>query len=137
LAAKSLVKGLIIGLLGLLVATIGMDPMGGFPRFTLGVQELTSGINFIPVMIGLFAASEAFTSMEDLFSKQKIQIVVEKAKLKWIEFKTIIFTILYSAGLGSFIGMIPGAGADIAAFVGYNEARRFSKNKDEFGKGAL
>ncbi len=137
LAAKSLVKGLIIGVLGLLVATIGMDPMGGFPRFTFGNAELTSGINFIPVMIGLFAASEAFTSMEDVFAKNKMQIVVEKAKLKWAEFKSIIFTILYSAGLGSFIGMIPGAGADIAAFVGYNEAKRFSRHKDEFGKGAI
>ncbi|MBN6205489.1 tripartite tricarboxylate transporter permease [Ralstonia pickettii] len=137
LAAKSLTKGLITGLLGLVIASIGMDPMGGFPRFTFGVAELTSGINFIPVMIGLFAASEAFTSMEDLFSKRKIQITVEKVKLKWVEFKSIIFTIFYSGGLGSFIGMIPGAGADIAAFVGYNEARRFSKNKDEFGKGAL
>lgn len=137
LAAKSLVKGLITGMAGLLIATIGMDPMGGFPRFTFETQELTSGINFIPVMIGLFAASEAFTSMEDVFSKRKVQILVEKIKLKWVEFKSIILIILQSSGIGTFIGMIPGAGADIAAFVAYNEAQRFSKKKDEFGKGAL
>lgn len=137
LAAKSLVKGLIAGVIGLIIATIGMDPMGGFPRFTFETQELTSGINFIPVMIGLFAASEAFTSMEDVFSKRNFQVTVEKIKLKWIEFKSIILTILQSSAIGTFIGMIPGAGADIAAFVAYNEAQRFSKNKDEFGKGSL
>ncbi|WP_242620473.1 tripartite tricarboxylate transporter permease [Senegalia massiliensis] len=137
ISGKSMVKGLMAGILGLLIATIGIDPMGGFPRFTFGNMNLANGLNLIPVMIGLFAASEAFKSMEDIFSKQNLDIKVEKVKLKWVEFKSLIITILRSAGIGTFIGMIPGAGGDITSFVAYNEAKRFSKNKDEFGKGAM
>lgn len=136
-AGSSLVKGMMAGVLGLLISTIGLDPIGGFPRFSFGIPELTGGINFIPVMIGLFAASEAFKSMEDLFSSNQSKIIVEKTKLKWNEFKTIIGTILRSAGIGTATGVIPGAGADIAAFVAYNEAKRFAKNKEEFGNGDL
>ncbi|WP_235822724.1 tripartite tricarboxylate transporter permease [Cytobacillus massiliigabonensis] len=135
LAGKSLVKGLITGVMGLLIATIGLDPMVGIPRFTFDRMELIGGVNFIPIMIGLFAASEAFKSMEDAFSTRKLIITVEKVKLKWREFKALIGTILRSTGIGTFIGMIPGAGADIAAFVAYNETKRFSKNKEMFGKG--
>ncbi len=104
LAAKSLLKGLMSGLLGLLIASIGLDPMGGFPRFTFEVSALVSGVNFIPVMIGLFALSEAFISMEELFASRKMSIVVEKVKLKWAEFKALIVTILTSSGIGTFIG---------------------------------
>lgn len=137
ISGKSMVKGLMAGILGLLIATIGIDPMGGFPRFTFGNMNLANGLNLIPVMIGLFAASEAFKSMEDIFSKQNLDIKVEKVKLKWVEFKSLIITILRSAGIGTFIGMIPGAGGDITSFVAYNEAKRFSKNKEEFGNGAM
>ena len=137
IAGKSMVKGLIAGFIGLLIATVGIDPIGGFPRFTFGNVNLSSGITLIPVMIGLFAASEAFRSMGDIFSTRKLTIVVEKVKLKWIEFKILIGTILRSGAIGTFIGMIPGAGGDIAAFVAYNEAKRFSKNKENFGKGEM
>ena len=137
IAGDSLVKGLMAGVVGLLIATIGLDPIGGYPRFTFGTPELSSGIGFIPIMIGLFATSEAFKSMEDLFSANKVKITVEKAKLKWSEFRTIIGTILRSAGIGTATGIIPGAGADIAAFVAYNEAKRFAKNKEVFGHGDL
>lgn len=137
IAGASMIKGLMAGVAGLLIATIGMDPIGGFPRFTFDYNELSTGVDFIPVMIGLFAASEAFKSMEDIFSVKNIKVTVEKAKLKWVEFKTIFGTLLRSSGIGTFIGMIPGAGADIAAFVAYNEAKRFAKNKEEFGKGDI
>ncbi|MBY0223474.1 tripartite tricarboxylate transporter permease [Sporosarcina aquimarina] len=137
IAGDSLVKGLMAGTLGLLIASIGLDPIGGFPRFTFGMSELSSGINFIPIMIGLFAASEAFKSMEDIFTENKVKVTIDKVKLKWLEFKGLIGTILRSAGIGTFTGMVPGAGADIAAFVAYNEAKRFAKNKEEFGKGDL
>lgn len=137
IAGKSIVKGLMAGTLGLLIATIGLDPIGGFPRFTFGMPELSTGIGFIPIMIGLFATSEAFKSMEDIFKEKKVSVTLDKVKLKWHEFKGLIGTILRSSGIGTFTGMIPGAGADIAAFVAYNEAKRFAKHKDEFGKGDL
>lgn len=135
ISGKSMVKGLIAGFLGLLVASIGLDPMGGFPRFTFGNMDLMSGVNFIPVMIGLFAAAQAFQGLEDTVTKGKVIKIIEKVKLKWREFRGLIITILRSTGIGTFIGMIPGAGGDIAAFVAYNEAKRFSKNKEDFGQG--
>ncbi|MBT2689846.1 tripartite tricarboxylate transporter permease [Bacillus sp. ISL-47] len=135
ISGKSLLKGLIAGVTGLLIATIGIDPIGGFPRFTLGIENLMSGVNYIPVLIGLFAASEAFRSVEDIYKSSNSVKAIEKVKLKWSEFKSLITVILRSSGIGTFIGMIPGAGGDIASFVAYNEAKRFSKKPEEFGKG--
>lgn len=137
IAGASMVKGLITGVIGLMIATIGVDPISGFSRFTFNEVNLMNGLNFIPVMIGLFAASEAFKSMETLKMKEKVTVIINKVGLKWNEFKKLIVTILRSTGIGTFIGMIPGAGGDVACFVAYNEAKRFSKDKDQFGKGHL
>ncbi|MEW9122541.1 MAG: tripartite tricarboxylate transporter permease [Thermotaleaceae bacterium] len=137
IGGDSQIKGFISGIIGLLIATIGLDPIGGFPRFTFNNINLMNGVDLIPVMIGLFATSEVFRSMEDIFSKRNLDITVERVKLTWLEFKSLLGTILRSSGIGTFIGMIPGAGADIASFVAYNEAIRFSKDKEGFGKGEM
>ncbi|HEI0162359.1 tripartite tricarboxylate transporter permease, partial [Escherichia coli] len=137
ISGESLIKGLIAGVGGLLIATIGLDPMGGFPRFTGGFVELMN-VPFIPVMIGLFAASEAFRSMEQNQQiRQGAKVAIGSLLLPWQTLRRIALTILRSSGLGVFIGMIPGAGADIAAFVAYNETRRFSKTPENFGKGEI
>lgn len=137
ISGESLIKGLIAGVGGLLIATIGLDPMGGFPRFTGGFVELMN-VPFIPVMIGLFAASEAFRSMEqNQHIRQSANVAIGSLLLPWQTLRRIALTILRSSGLGVFIGMIPGAGADIAAFVAYNETRRFSKTPENFGKGEI
>ncbi|MBA1702530.1 tripartite tricarboxylate transporter permease, partial [Escherichia coli] len=92
----------------------------------------------IPVMIGLFAASEAFRSMEQNQQiRQGAKVAIGSLLLPWQTLRRIALTILRSSGLGVFIGMIPGAGADIAAFVAYNETRRFSKTPENFGKGEI
>jgi putative tricarboxylic transport membrane protein len=137
IAGKSMIKGLMAGTLGLLIGTIGLDPITGFPRYTFGEMKLINGIYFIPVMIGLFAAAEAFRSMEKIQVKDQIISKLQKTRLSIMEAKGLTGTILRSTGIGTLIGMIPGAGGDIACFVAYNEAKRFSKNTDEFGKGAL
>jgi len=137
ISGVSLVKGLIAGTVGLLIATVGLDPIQGFPRFTGGITDIMSGIPFIPVMIGLFAASEAFKSLEEMNVKGKVKTKIQKFGVSRADIKKIIPTILRSTGLGTFIGIIPGAGADIAAFVTYNEAKRFSKHKEEFGEGSI
>lgn len=137
ISGESLIKGLIAGVGRLLIATIGLDPMGGFPRFTGGFVELMN-VPFIPVMIGLFAASEAFRSMEQNQQiRQGAKVAIGSLLLPWQTLRRIALTILRSSGLGVFIGMIPGAGADIAAFVAYNETRRFSKTPENFGKGEI
>ncbi|WP_255852450.1 tripartite tricarboxylate transporter permease [Marinobacterium rhizophilum] len=136
ISSHSMLKGLIAGGIGLLIATVGLDPMSGYPRFTGGFNELMS-VPFIPIMIGLFAASEAFKSLSETQVAQTSASAIGRIIPPWSSIKGLIPTILRSAGLGSFIGSIPGAGADIASFVAYNEARRFSKNKENFGKGEL
>lgn len=138
IASESLLKGLISCFIGLLVATVGLDPISGFPRYTFGNADLLSGIELVPAVIGLFAAAQVFLLAKELSNKkQNITVSVQKIGLKWDEFKGLIWTILYSTGIGNFIGTLPGAGSDISAFVAYNEAKRLSKNKDDFGKGSL
>lgn len=136
ISGESLVKGLIAGFVGLLISTVGLDPMGGFPRFTGGFTELMS-VPFIPVMIGLFAAAEAFKAMEESGVLKNKAAALGRIIPPWSTYKRMLGTVLRSTGLGIFIGSIPGAGADIAAFVSYNEAKRFSKTPENFGKGEL
>ncbi|RMG40840.1 MAG: C4-dicarboxylate ABC transporter permease [Candidatus Dadabacteria bacterium] len=123
-------------LLGLLLATIGTDPFSGNLRFTLGLSGLYDGVPLIPAMIGLFALAEIFSQIESNLELKKISTFSGKLpgvntllKLKW--------AILRSSVLGTLIGIIPGAGATIASFISYGEARRFSKKKELFGRGSL
>lgn len=136
ISGKSLMKGLMTGFIGLLVATIGLDPMTGYPRFTFGNQALMV-IPFIPVMIGLFAGSEAFKSIAEPNQIERNHIQIPSVIPKWKEIKAQMLLMLRSGFIGSCIGSVPGAGADIAAFVSYNEAKRFSQHKDKFGTGRI
>ncbi len=136
ISGRSVIKGLIAGFLGLLIATVGMDPMDGFPRFTGGYTELFN-VPFIPVMIGLFAAAEAFKTLEDPKVRLGMAAALGRILPDWPTFRRILGTVARSSGLGIVIGIIPGAGADIAAYVAYNEAKRFSRTPENFGKGEL
>ncbi|PWC13014.1 tripartite tricarboxylate transporter permease [Brenneria corticis] len=136
IAGKSMIKGIIAGFIGLLIATVGLDPMTGFPRFTGGMPELMN-VPFIPVMIGLFAASEAFKSMAETDLVKKSAAVIGSVIPTRATLKRCLATILRSSGIGVFIGTIPGVGAEIGAFVAYNEAKRFSKTPENFGKGEI
>jgi len=132
------IKAFIATLIGLLLNTVGMDPFTGYLRFTFGVSELSDGFSFIPALIGLFAVGEIFLSIEREFpfkkkAVQKLSGKMPKLSLFW-KMKRII---LQSSLIGTLIGVVPGAGATIAAFIAYNEARRTSKNSEKFGEGAL
>lgn len=135
----SVLKGLIAGVFGILISTIGMDPMTSYPRFTYDQLSLLNGFSFIPVMIGLFAVSEALVIMEgEIGGGDKIKkIIANYALPKWNELKRLWFSMIRSGFIGTIIGIIPGAGADIAAFVSYNEGKRFLKKeeKETYGKG--
>lgn len=138
ISSKNLLKGLLAGAIGLLIATVGLDPITSVPRFTFGVMDLYSGINVIPVLIGLFALSEALGQFEKLFEKAdglKTKINYKLLSLK--DFKAILPTAIKSGVMGTTIGTVPGAGADIAAFFCYNEAKRSAKKPEEFGQGSL
>ena len=138
ISAENFLKGIIAGMIGLLISCFGMDAITSYPRFTYGVVDLLNGFSVIPVLIGLFAVSEVFNQIETLVGEKEIKtdIVMDKNYMNWKEIKHCLPTILKSGAIGTFIGSIPGAGADIAAFVCYNEAKRSNKNEN-FGEGSL
>ena len=138
ISGKSPVKGLLAGMLGLLISTVGLDPVTSYPRFTFGQINLYNGFAIIPVLIGLFALAEAFVQMEKIFEKaQAIDTHFKHGMVSLKETISLLPIMIKSALIGTFIGAIPGAGADIAAFVTYNEARRSSKRGNEFGTGCI
>lgn len=136
ISGKSLVKGLISGLLGLILALVGMDNISGFTRFTFGSIFLMNGLSFIPVLVGLFAMSQCLLSIEDLFTNNSVDTTnIKRAKISMKDFLKILPTTIRAGITGTFIGIIPGAGGDISAFVSYDMEKRFSKHPEKFGTG--
>jgi putative tricarboxylic transport membrane protein len=136
LSGKSLLKGAAAAVLGLMVATIGTDPNSGVSRFTFGSPELLEGVAPIFVMVGLFAISELMTrsgiTASAMGQQETIRVRLPSPglmnRLKRAQF--------IGALIGTFEGLMPGAGGSIASFLSYNEAKRWSSNPDEFGKGS-
>jgi putative tricarboxylic transport membrane protein len=139
LAKDSIIKGLAAGVFGLLLSTVGVDALSGYPRYTFGISALESGISFVPAMIGLFSLSQVMIQVEKMNEKNEKLIGDLRGSfwLTWEEFKSIWKTILRSSIIGVIIGILPGAGGDIASWVSYNEAKRFSKTPEKFGKGHI
>lgn len=144
-SGESLVKGLISGALGLLLATVGMDTIYGVTRFTFGNINLTGGLNIIPVLIGLFAIPEMLRQLKQRkLSPEKRTIIETDAivtsrenRLTWTEFKGVFRTIVRGSIIGTIVGIIPGVGGAPAAFLSYSRAKKASKHPEEFGKGSL
>lgn len=131
------IKNLMVGAFGVLLATIGLDLMTGVDRFTFGVPELSEGLGLVPVLTGLFAISEL------LVQAGRLQIIPERLGLSAMklpsmaDYRKCAKAIGLSSVLGTFIGILPALGATTAALISYNETRRWSKYKDEFGKGSI
>jgi putative tricarboxylic transport membrane protein len=130
-------KGLITLFLGLLVACVGLGNPAGFPRFTFGNTEMTGGIGMISMMIGMFAISEIIRYMVD--TSPPAELVVEQVgnvlKGQWTLAKKYPVQILRGSVLGTAVGALPGAGADIAAWMSYAMSKKFSKEPEKFGTG--
>lgn len=135
----NVIKTLISGLMGLWLATIGMDPIEGFARFTWGNSTLLSGVEMIPVMIGMFAITEVLKETKDRSKLENIKEVKGTKELdKIISVKEIWEmkgTITRSGLLGTIVGILPGAGATIAAFLSYTTEVKLSKHPERYGKG--
>lgn len=137
ISAGGAVRNLIGGVFGVWLATIGADRATGIERFMFGNYELYEGLGFVPVFIGLFAMSEL------LVQSGRVNHVVNTISIKAVmlptkeDYKKIWKTVLRSCGIGTFIGILPAEGATVASMIGYSEARRWSKNKEEFGKGSV
>ncbi|UCF84324.1 MAG: tripartite tricarboxylate transporter permease [Desulfobacteraceae bacterium] len=137
ISGRSLLKGIISALFGLLITVIGFDPLSGVPRFTFGSQNLLGGVTFIPALIGLFGYAQVFRNIEKITILPPVKSKIENILPKLREILSVLKTILKSAVMGTFIGSIPGTGCDVAAFVTYGEAKRSSKHPEKFGTGIL
>lgn len=136
ISGKNLVKGLLSGVLGLMLSLIGMDNISGFSRFSFGTIFLMNGLSFIPVLVGLFAMSQCLLGVEELFSEISVDTkTLKRAKISRSDFLKILPTMIRAGITGTLIGIIPGAGGDISAFVSYDMEKRFSKYPDRFGTG--
>ncbi|HYR35936.1 MAG TPA: tripartite tricarboxylate transporter permease [Burkholderiales bacterium] len=139
LAIGNPLKGVVSLLFGLLVASAGLDNPAGFPRFTFGIAELAGGLTLIPIMIGMFAVSEILRSVT------RIDEPWEMAQVKignvlhgmWGLTKRYPWQLLRGSVVGTAIGALPGAGADIAAWMSYAISKRFSKEPQKFGTGHI
>ena len=145
IGASSLWKGWLSVFAGLLIATIGTDPVGGIMRFNQGSffgmeyssYYLAAGIHFIPVILGFFAVSEIFIQAMNIASGTRTR---PRAGLEFpslADFISVRWTLLRSIFIGFFAGILPGIGATLAAFLGYSQAQRWSKTPEKFGKGTL
>ena len=135
--ASSTLKGWISLFIGLLLSTVGQDPVGGISRYTFGVVGLSSGISFIPLLLGFFSITEVLSNAGKsvCFKPEvpKVQIEFPSLSLFWKQ----RFNVLRSSFVGFFCGLLPGLGATLAAFLSYSEARRWSKTPENFGKGEI
>ncbi len=135
--AGSIWKGWLSVLLGLLLATVGTDPAGGLPRFAFDSYYLLAGIHFIPLILGFFAVSEVFVQGHKIAAGLHLPPKIGVDFPTWREFWRLKFAALRSVVLGFFAGIMPGIGATLAAFLSYNEAVRWSRHPERFGKGEL
>ncbi len=140
LSRGNVMKGLLSATLGLLISTIGIDVTTGYPRFTFGVTELMDGVSFIPAMIGIFGMSEVLKRVMQGRKAMEMPSIVEKTSLNMGAALRLMwkhkFTIVRGALIGTFIGALPGAGADIAAWVSYGVEKSSSRDQ-EIGKGSI
>ena len=141
-SSESVLKGVIGGLVGLFISTIGVYSMTGKMRFTFGSTYLIGGVSFIPILIGLFAFAQVLTTVEEEFRNKRNGTAALKSDAKidrvfptLADLKTTATTILRSSVIGTFIGCVPGTGGDISSWISYNEAKRWAKDKRRFGHG--
>ena len=130
-------KNLISGTFGVFLALVGVDMLTSVERFTFGSHDLYDGIGFVPVMIGSFGISELIVQASSL-DKRKERVSMKAVQLPTRDdYRQVWKTILRSSGIGIFIGILPAEGATVASMIGYNEAKRWSKTPEQFGKGAI
>ena len=134
--SRSLAKGWLSLGLGLMLGTIGGDPVAATPRYTFGTLYLTGGIGFIPLILGLFAVSEVFIQGQRMVRGTYKAPDLSVSYPSLAEFWSMKWAVARSTVIGWFSGILPGVGATLAAFLSYNEAVRWSKTPEKFGTGA-
>jgi len=137
--SDSVVKGLIATSAGAFIALIGLDPISGYPRLTLGFAQLEDGFSLVPLLIGLFVFAEILVQAEKVsVGKSDLEQVAEAPdgmRFSLTELARLFPVLLRSSAIGSVIGILPGLGSSVACFVAYGEERRRSKNVGDWGTG--
>lgn len=135
--AKTFWKGWLSIMAGLMIAVVGLDPVGGIERYNFDMPYLAAGIHFIPTILGFFAVSEIFIQAEKKatgsYTAPKLSVDFPTFKELWAHKIAVVRSII----IGFFCGILPGIGATLAAFMGYNEAARWSKDRMKFGTGMI
>jgi putative tricarboxylic transport membrane protein len=137
LSGKSILRGMIMAVLGLLLATVGMDPVTGNTRYTFGLLILEDGFDFLTLGMGLFGIGEIFCTLE---GRLKAELVTTKITNLWPTLKDWAvskWAVIRGSGIGFFVGLLPGGGAVIASLLAYAVEKRVSKEPQKFGQGAL
>ena len=137
LARGSTIKALAMIFLGLLFGTVGQDIYTGTPRFTFGVRELYSGVNFVSVAVGMFGVAEIIRNLESERTRELITRKITSLMPTREDFRRMVAPIARGTLLGSALGILPGAGHVLASFGAYTIEKRFSRNKKEIGHGAI
>jgi putative tricarboxylic transport membrane protein len=134
----SKIKGFVSMIIGLMVATVGIDMQSGVSRFTFGILELQGGIDFLIIIIAVFAFGEVLKSFRNISDgKKKMQTKFGRIWITKEDWHRCWKGILRSTPLGFFVGVLPGAGGTIASLMAYNTEKQFSDHKEEFGNGAI
>jgi putative tricarboxylic transport membrane protein len=137
LASGSLIKAIGMIVLGLLLGLVGTDVNSGAARYSFEIPELTDGIGFVAIAMGVFGFAEIMNNLEQ---KEKRETFLDKVTSLWPnkqDFKRMMPSILRGTGIGSLLGVLPGGGAPLAAFAAYSLEKKTSKYSEEFGKGAI
>ena len=143
LAGKSMTKGLLMGAVGLLLATIGVDNITGVHRYTFGSDNLMSGLQMVPALIGLFTISVVLSNCEDYKNANKSFLERHNATLGTKMLPTLsevpryLVNWIVSSVVGIIVGILPGAGGNIGSWIAYDQAKKRSKHQEEFGNGSL
>ena len=137
LAGASMTKGLLMACVGLLLGTVGLDPIMGTQRFTYGVFKLSEGFEFILVAMGLFGIGEVLVNLEQTIKSEVFQTKISGLLPKRDDWRAAAAPIARGSLLGFFVGVLPGGGAIISSFISYALEKRFSKHPERFGKGAI
>ncbi len=137
LSSRSLLKALIMAVIGLLLGTIGVDPMVGSPRFTYGITVLLNGLEITPLVMGLFGISEVLENIERVLKQEIFQTKLKGLLPNKEDWKRSAFPIARGSVIGFFMGILPGVGAIIPTFITYSLEKKLSKHPEKFGTGVI
>lgn len=137
LARGSMLKSVMMILVGLILGNIGLDIISGLSRFTLGILELSDGVGIIPLAMGLFGIAEVFTNLEETLEREIFETHIKNLWPSAKDWASAKWAILRGAIIGFFLGIFPGGGVITSSFVSYAVEKKISKHPERFGKGAI